>query len=167
MAGVLVVLAVLSAIGGFFSIPHFLEGQLPLPPVRPELKSFHTVLLVLSVVIAALGLAGAAWFYARNGARAERVRLQMQPLHRLLSDKYYIDELYEALIGAPIRWISDRLFLRIGDRLLLDGTLNGMASVARGAAGQLARVQTGNLHFYAFLVLAGLVALLLWSWGHV
>jgi len=167
MAGVLVVLAVLSAIGGFFSIPHFLEGQLPLPPVKPELKSFHTVLLVLSVVIAALGLAGAAWFYARNGARAERARLQMQPLHRLLSGKYYIDELYEALIGRPIRWISDRVFLRIGDRLLLDGTLNGMASVARGAAGQLARVQTGNLHFYAFLVLAGLVALLLWSWGHV
>ena len=167
MTGVLVVLAVLSAIGGFFSIPHFLEGQLPLPPVKPELKSFHTVLLVLSVVIAALGLAGAAWFYARNGARAERARLQMQPLHRLLSGKYYIDELYEALIGRPIRWISDRVFLRIGDRLLLDGTLNGMASVARGAAGQLARVQTGNLHFYAFLVLAGLVALLLWSWGHV
>ncbi len=167
MAGVLVVLAVLSAIGGFFSIPHFLEGQLPLPPVKPELKSFHTVLLVLSVVIAALGLAGAAWFYARNGARAERARLQMQPLHRLLSGKYYIDELYETLIGRPIRWISDRVFLRIGDRLLLDGTLNGMASVARGAAGQLARVQTGNLHFYAFLVLAGLVALLLWSWGHV
>jgi NADH-quinone oxidoreductase subunit L len=167
MSGVLVVLAVLSAIGGFFSIPHFLEGQLPLPPVKPELKSFHTVLLVLSVVIAALGLAGAAWFYARNGVRAERARLQMQPLHRLLSGKYYIDELYEALIGRPIRWISDRVFLRIGDRLLLDGTLNGMASVARGAAGQLARVQTGNLHFYAFLVLAGLVALLLWSWGHV
>jgi NADH-quinone oxidoreductase subunit L len=167
MAGVLVVLAVLSAIGGFFSIPHFLEGQLPLPPVKAELKSFHTVLLVLSVVIAALGLAGAAWFYGRNGARAERARLQMQPLHRLLSGKYYIDELYEALIGRPIRWISDRVFLRIGDRLLLDGTLNGMASVARGAAGQLARVQTGNLHFYAFLVLAGLVALLLWSWGHV
>jgi len=73
-----------------------------LPPVKPELKSFHTVLLVLSVVIAALGLAGAAWFYARNGARAERARLQMQPLHRLLSGKYYIDELYEALIGRPI-----------------------------------------------------------------
>jgi len=89
----------------------------------------------------------------------------MQPLHRLLSGKYYIDELYEALIAVPIRWISDRVFLAHCDRLLLDGTLNGMASVARGAAGQLARVQTGNLHFYAFLVLAGLVALLLWSWA--
>jgi NADH-quinone oxidoreductase subunit L len=167
MAGVLVVLAVLSTVGGFFSVPHFLEGQLPLPAIRPELHHFEKPLIVLSVVIALLGLAGAAWFYSRNGARATQARTRMEPLHRLLSGKYYIDELYEALIGRPIRWISDRVFLRIGDRLLLDGTLNGMASVARGAAGQLARVQTGNLHFYAFLVLAGLVALLLWSWGHV
>jgi len=167
MAGVLVVLAVLSTVGGFFSVPHFLEGQLPLPAIRPEFHHFEKPLIVLSVVIALLGLAGAAWFYSRNGARATQARTRMEPLHRLLSGKYYIDELYEALIGRPIRWISDRVFLRIGDRLLLDGTLNGMASVARGAAGQLARVQTGNLHFYAFLVLAGLVALLLWSWGHV
>jgi NADH-quinone oxidoreductase subunit L len=167
MAGVLVVLAVLSTVGGFFSIPHFLEGQLPLPAVRPELHHYEKPLIVLSVAIALLGLAGAAYFYARNGARAAQMRTHMEPLHRLLSGKYYIDELYEALIGRPIRWISDRIFLRLGDRMLLDGTLNGMASTARGAAGLLARVQTGNLHFYAFLVLAGLAAVLLWSLGHV
>ncbi len=124
-------------------------------------------MIVLSVVIALLGLAGAAWFFARNGARASRVRESVGPLHRLLSGKYYIDELYEAVIGRPIQWISDRVFLRVGDRLLIDGTLDGMAGMARRAAGTLARVQTGNLHFYAFLVLAGLVAVFLWSWGHV
>jgi NADH-quinone oxidoreductase subunit L len=167
MTGVLVVLAVLSAIGGFFSIPHFLEPMLPLPPVRADLKSFHTTLLVLSVAIAVLGLAGAAYFYARNGARAGRVRVHVEPLHRLLSGKYYIDELYESLIGRPLQWVSERVFLRMGDRMLIDGTLDGMAGMARRAAGQLSRVQTGNLHLYAFLVLAGLVAVLLWSWGHV
>jgi len=167
MAGVLVVLAVLSTVGGFFSVPHFLEGLLPLPAVRPELHHYETPLIVLSVVIALAGLAAAAWFYSGNGARAERARAHVQPLHQLLSGKYFIDELYEALLGRPIRWISDRIFLRLGDRLLLDGTLNGMASTARGAAGLLARVQTGNLHFYAFLVLAGLAVVLLWSWGHV
>ncbi len=167
MTGVLVVLAALSTVGGFFSIPHFLEGTLPLPAIRPELHHYETPLIVLSVVIALLGLAGAAWFFARNGARASRVRESVGPLHRLLSDKYYIDELYEAVIGRPIQWISDRVFLRVGDRLLIDGTLDGMAGMARRAAGTLARVQTGNLHFYAFLVLAGLVAVFLWSWGHV
>jgi len=167
MSGVLVVLAVLSTVGGFFSVPHFLEGMLPLPPIRAGAASAHMPIVIGSVVIALAGLAAAWWFYTHNGARAERARAHVQPLHRLLSGKYYIDELYEALLGRPLQWISDRIFLRLGDRLLLDGTLDGMASTARGAAGLLARVQTGNLHFYAFLVLAGLAAVLLWGWSHV
>ncbi len=135
--------------------------------MRPELHHYETPLIVLSVAIALTGLAAAAWFYSRNGVRAEQAKTHVEPLHRLLSGKYYIDELYEALLGRPIRWISDRIFLRVGDRLLLDGTLDGMATTARGAAGLLARVQTGSLHLYAFLVLVGLAAVLLWSWGHV
>jgi NADH-quinone oxidoreductase subunit L len=167
MSGVLVVLAVLSTVGGFFSVPHFLEGMLPLPPIRAGAASAHMPIVIGSVIIALAGLAAAWWFYTHNGARAERARAHVQPLHRLLSGKYYVDELYEALLGRPLQWISDRIFLRLGDRLLLDGTLDGMASTARGAAGLLARVQTGNLHFYAFLVLAGLAAVLLWGWSHV
>jgi NADH-quinone oxidoreductase subunit L len=167
MTGVLVVLAVLSTVGGFFSIPHFLEGMLPLPAVQPELHHYEKPLIALSVVIALAGLGGAAYFFARDGERASRVREAFGPVHRLLSGKYYIDELYGALLGRPIQWISDRIFLRVGDRVLLDGTLDGMASTARGAAGLLARIQTGNLHFYALLVFAGLAAVLLWSWSHV
>jgi NADH-quinone oxidoreductase subunit L len=167
MSGVLVVLAVLSTVGGFFSVPHFLEGMLPLPPIRAGAASAHMPIVIGSVVIALAGLAAAWWFYTHNGARAERARAHVQPLHRLLSGKYYVDELYETLLGRPLQWISDRIFLRLGDRWLLDGTLDGMASTARGAAGLLARVQTGNLHFYAFLVLAGLAAVLLWGWSHV
>jgi len=167
MTGVLIVLAVLSTVGGLFSIPHFLEPMLPLPEVRPELHHLETPLLVLSVAIGLAGLALAAWFYSRDGARAEAARTHVEPLHRLLSGKYYIDELYEGFIGRPIQWVSDRVFLRLGDRLVIDGTLDGMAAFARRTAGGLSRVQTGNLHFYALLVLAGLVVVLLWSWGHV
>ena len=112
MSGVLVVLAVLSTVGGFFSVPHFLEGMLPLPPIRAGAASAHMPIVIGSVVIALVGLAAAGWFYTRNGARAERARAHVQPLHRLLSGKYYIDELYEALIGRPLQWISDRIFLR-------------------------------------------------------
>jgi NADH-quinone oxidoreductase subunit L len=167
MTGVLIVLAALSTVGGFFSVPHFLEPMLPLPEVRPELHHLETPLVVLSVAIGLAGLALAAWFYSGDGARAQAARAHVEPVHRLLSGKYYIDELYEAVIGRPIQWVSDRIFLRIGDRLLIDGTLDGMAAAARRTAGGLSRVQTGNLHLYALLVLAGVVAVLLWSWGHV
>jgi NADH-quinone oxidoreductase subunit L len=167
MTGVLVVLAILSAIGGFLSIPHFLEEQLPLPAVDERLHHLETPLIVTSVVIALAGLAGAAFFFGGDAARAARVRERFPGLHRLLSGKYYVDELYEAVIGRPLTWISDRIFLRLGDRAIIDGTLHGLTGLARLAAGVLGRVQTGNLHLYAWLVLAGIFASLLWSWGHV
>jgi hypothetical protein len=59
------------------------------------------------------------------------------------------------------------VFLGIGDRLLIDGALDGLARLAHRAAGGLARVQTGNLHLYALLALAGAVVALAWGFRHV
>jgi len=167
MTSVLAILAVLSAIGGFFSVPHFLEPQLPLPAVPDSLHHYEKLLVGIAVAIGLAGLAGAAYVYGGTGARAERLRSRFAGVHRVLYDKYYVDELYDAVIAKPLLWISDRVFLRIGDRALIDGTLNGMAALAQRAAGLLGRVQTGSLHFYAFLVLTGMVAVVIWSWRHV
>jgi NADH-quinone oxidoreductase subunit L len=167
MTGVLVVLAALSAVGGFLSIPHVLEGQLPLPPVAAGMEPFHYAVVGLSIAIAAAGLGGAAWFYAGAGERAERVRLAWPTLHRVLSGKYYVDEAYEAFIRRPLLWVSERVFLGLGDRRLFDGTLHGLAALGRGTAAVLGRVQTGSLHLYAFFVMAGLLAALAWSLRHV
>ena len=166
MTGVLAVLAALSAVGGFLSLPHFLEPMLPLPEVPEHLHHLETPLLITSIVIAFAGLALAAFFFGNGAVRAARVRENLAALHRLLSGKYFIDELYERLLGRPLVWISDRVFLRTGDRMLFDGTLHGLASLARRTAGAFSRVQTGNLHLYAFLVLAGMAACLAWSFRH-
>ncbi len=164
MTGVLAVLAALSAIGGFLALPHFLEPMLPLPEVPAELHAFETPLVVVSVVVALAGLAAAAFLFSHNGARAARLRPRFAGLHRLLSGKYFIDELYDRAIGRPLHWISERVFLGIGDRLLLDGSLNGLAALAQRTAGALGRIQTGSLHLYAFFVLAGSIACLVWIW---
>jgi len=50
--------------------------------------------------------------------------------------------------------------------MLFDGTLHGLAGLARRTAGAFSRVQTGNLHLYAFLVIAGMAACLVWSFRH-
>jgi len=167
MTGVLVVLAVLSAIGGFLALPHFLEPVLPLPGTHHEMHFLHTWLLVGSTVIALAGLAGAAWFYSGDGSRATRVRERFQGLHKLLDGKYFVDEAYEGLLGKPLVWLSDRVFLHAGDRVLIDGSLHGLTDLARRGAGLLGRVQTGSLHLYAWLVLAGIVGILAWSWRYV
>ncbi len=167
MTGVLAVLAALSAVGGFLALPHFLEPMLPLPEVPEHLHHLETPLLVGSIVIAFAGLGLAAFFFGNGAVRAARMRESFPALHRVLTGKYFIDELYERLLGRPLNWISERVFLLTGDRLLFDGTLHGLASLARRTAGAFSRVQTGNLHLYAFLVIAGMAACLAWGFRHV
>ena len=166
MTSVLVTLAVLSAIGGFLSIPHFLEPQLPIPQVPEASEHLEAPLMVVSIVLAFLGLAGAAYFFGGDGKRANRVAEHARGLHRLLSNKYYVDEIYDRLIGKPLYWISDRVFFDLGDHRIIDGTLHGFAALGRSTAGVLARIQTGNLHLYAWLVLAGIALALVWSSTH-
>jgi NADH-quinone oxidoreductase subunit L len=166
MTGVLVVLAIASAVGGFVALPHYLEPLLPLPATPSELHHFEKTLIVVSVVIAVAGIGGALFVFGKGLERAAQLRERFVGMHKLLYNKYWIDELYEAVLGRPLNWISDRIFLRLGDRLLIDGSLDGLAALARRSAGVLGRVQTGNLHLYAFLVLLGLVAVLAWSWRH-
>jgi NADH-quinone oxidoreductase subunit L len=164
---VLIVLAALSAVGGFIAVPHFLEPMLPLPAVHESLHRYETPLLVASVALALVGLIAAGWLFGGAPARRDALHRTFASLHRWLSGKYFVDELYQRLIGTPLVWISDRVLLRLSDRVLLDGGLNGLAAFRRFGGGVLSRVQSGSLHRYAWFVLVGIVGALLWSWRHV
>jgi NADH-quinone oxidoreductase subunit L len=166
MTGVLVVLAVLSAIGGFFHVYLFLEPVMPLPETAHALEHLELPLIILAVVVGLAGLAAAVYVYRGGLARAERLERRFPGLHRLLSGKYYVDELYETVLGRPLHWVSDRVFLRLCDRRLIDGSLHGLASLAQRAAGRLSSVETGQLQQYLWLALMGIVAMLAWMWRH-
>jgi NADH-quinone oxidoreductase subunit L len=166
MTGVLIVLAVLSAVGGFFHVYHFLEPVMPMPAENESLHHLKMPLIYVAIAVAFAGL-GLAWFVYRDGlARGDRLRQRFSGLHRLLSGKYYVDELYEAVLGRPLHWISERVFLGLGDRALIDGSLHGLAATAQRAAGRLSRAETGNLQTYVLLVVLGLVVSLAWMWRH-
>jgi NADH-quinone oxidoreductase subunit L len=164
MTSVLVVLAVLSAIGGFFHVYHFLEPVMPMPAENEALEHLKTPLVVVAVLIGLAGLAGAIFVYRRGLDRAAALERRFPRLHRLLSGKYYVDELYEAVLGRPLHWVSDRVFLQLGDRTLIDGSLHGLTALAQRAAGRLSRVETGNLQFYVLLAVLGVIASLAWVW---
>ena len=167
MTGVLGVLAVLSAVGGYIGIPHFLEPMIPLPAVMPSMAQYHTPLLYASGIIAFAGVGLAVFMYSGPASRAQSVAQAAGPVKTLLEGKYFVDELYAAVIVRPLAWVSEHVFLKIGDKLLIDGTLNGLAGFAQRSAGWLGRVQTGSLQLYALFVMVGIVGALLWSWRHV
>ena len=167
MTGVLVLLAALSAVGGFIAVPHFLEPQLALPPLHESLLAAEQPLLWISVALALAGLALAAALYAGRGERAQRLAAALTTPHRWLLGKYYVDELYERVLGAPRVWLSDRVLLRVSDRLLIDGALHGATAIGRLGAALLGRLQTGSLQVYAWFVLIGIAGALWWGVRHV
>jgi len=139
---------------------------MPLPALREAVEHLESAVVYGSVAIALVGLAAAAYFF-RDLARAEAMRSRFAALHRVLSGKYFVDEAYDRFLSRPLTWVSSAVFLRLGDRILLDGSLNGMARLARRTAGVLGRVQTGNLQLYLLLALGGLIASLWWIAQHV
>jgi len=166
MTAVLVVLAALSAVGGFFHVNVFLEPIMPLPETDHALEHLELPLIVLAVATGLAGLAAAVYLYRGGLERADGLARRYSGAHRLLSGKYYVDELYEAVLGRPLHWVSERVFLDIGDRRLIDGSLHGLAALAQRGAGRLSRIETGSLQFYVWLVVLGAFASLAWVWGH-
>ncbi|MBL8325183.1 MAG: NADH-quinone oxidoreductase subunit L [Rubrivivax sp.] len=163
MTGVLVVLAALSAVGGFVPVAHWLEPMLPLPKVPEALHRSERLLIGVAVVIGFAGLGLAAWFHGGQARRAAAMRERLAALHHVLTNKYFIDELYEAMLGRPWQWLSRRVFLQLGDRTLIDGSLHTLAATARRTAAGLGALQAGSLHRYLFYVVLGIAAALFWS----
>ena len=163
----LIVLAVLTVVAGLaVGIPssqgtafaHFLA------PVLPLEESEHSAgvafsLLVLSAVVAIAGVALAWMVYGRIPVRAASIGVARNPLHKILIDKYYVDEIYDALFVKPIYQLS--LWLaRVFDPRVIDGLVNGVATTVASWSRGLRRVQTGFVMNYALGVLLGAVAVI-------
>jgi NADH-quinone oxidoreductase subunit L len=119
------------------------------------------------VIAAALGLFLAWWFYIHKPDAAKRAIESMRGLHTLIYNKYYVDEIYAALLVRPLLWISTNVLWHAVDEGLIDGAVNGAAHVSRGAGGRLREIQSGNARSYASWVVIGAVGftvLLLGLW---
>jgi NADH-quinone oxidoreductase subunit L len=77
----------------------------------------------------------------------------------LLSGKYFVDELYAAVIVNPLVWISSRIFWRVIDTEVIDGSVNGVADTAVRLGDRLRHINSGNARTYATWVILGAVLL--------
>ncbi len=181
----LVVLAVLSAVGGFLGIPEALGGAvLPnvvehwLEPIfapgiallhRESVHASHTleyVLMGISLAIALAGIGLARAFYYRESSRPATVAERFRGVYRLLWHKYFLDEVYYALVVDPIYHLSVRVLWRITDVGIVDGAVNGIARVIGRIGERVRRLQTGYAQSYAVLMMAGILVVVWYLASH-
>jgi NADH-quinone oxidoreductase subunit L len=176
----LMILAFLSIFGGWFAAPKLVGGidyfdrflapvfsayappmaepavMIAEPHASPAMDLLHA-LVGWPVIVAVLGLLVAWWFYIKNTDAPKRLAQSLHALYTLLLNKYYVDEIYAALIVRPLLWISTNVLWHVVDEGLIDGTVNGVAGVARGSGDQLRKLQSGNTRSYAAWVIIGAV----------
>ncbi|MGH9581213.1 MAG: NADH-quinone oxidoreductase subunit L, partial [Terriglobales bacterium] len=174
----LVILAVLSIIGGWVGVPHALGGHNSfeqfLAPVfatgeevvaHPTDVGLEHLLTLLSVLAAALGFALAWLLYYKRPELPERITAALGGLYRAVAGKYYVDEGYQAVFVQPLVEGSTEILWRGVDVALIDASFDQAAAGARGVSGALRKMQSGNLRSYAGWVAAGaalVLAYMLW-----
>ncbi len=142
--------------------------------MRPELRLMtpadegaasreHALELNLMMVSSGLAIAGigiAAYFFWRRRQAAEALASSFPMVHRLLLNKYFVDEFYDAAIVQPIRSISEWGLWKIFDAQVIDGAVNGTGAAVSGWSTRLRKIQTGSVRTYVLSVLIGAVLLL-------
>jgi NADH-quinone oxidoreductase subunit L len=123
-------------------------------------RSTEWLLIALSVGVAALGIFLAWRVYLKSPSLATTLRERFAALHRVLLNKYWIDELYDALVVRPGHALSRGLW-KIFDTRVVDGTVNGVGYTFEGFSAILRLFQTGFVGTYAFFFTLGVAALLL------
>lgn len=172
----LIILAVLSAIGGFIGIPELLGGnhwlagflapvfEASAGKVQPFSLDHSTEYILMAVsVTGALGsLVFAYNRYVKNSHIPAEDRGERSSLAKLSYNKYYIDEIYNSLITRPLDSLS-AFFYTVVDRKGIDGIVNGFGKGAVEASKGFRLLQSGMVGFYIFMMVAGIIALLAYS----
>ena len=150
------VLALLSLGGGYIDVPRFLT------PVFGEPQVVQNESLVYISVGAALAGIFVAWlFYVARPGLAESVAGALGGLYRLVYNKYFVDEAYDALIVNPIVDGSRVVLWRAVDAGLIDGAVDGAGSASRFIGGVLRLMQSGYIRRYAAWVVVGSILVIL------
>jgi NADH-quinone oxidoreductase subunit L len=117
-------------------------------------------LMGVSSGIALLGIAIATIVWLRRRELAASMARSFAPLHRLLLNKYYVDEAYDATVVQPIHVVSREGLWRGFDVKVIDGAVNGAAAIIAASAAGLRRLQTGSVRTYAGSLFVGVVMVL-------
>ena len=126
----------------------------------PAKKSLELTLMGVSSVLALVGIGIAYFFFLANPKAADGVAASAAPVHKLLLNKYYVDELYDAIVVQPLKRVSESALWKRVDAGLIDGIVNGTGTLVRGSSAVLRMTQTGSIRTYAASLFFGVVVVL-------
>ena len=142
----LVFLAVLSVIGGFIGIPHFVHPDVAHP-------ALNVPVALLSSFVALLGLGISYMMYGKRPSR-DPLETQLGPIYPLLKNKYYFDVVYswyvdrvQQAFAMVLLWIEQIFIVRLG--------VHGLTGLAKTFGNALRYMQTGMVQFYALIYVLG------------
>ena len=175
----LMVLGVLSVIGGFIGIPALFSGEGGnkfehwLEPIfenaEAKLAHLHTfshsteiTLMIISVILAVTGIMVARGIYLKNPAFADKMRSKFSGAYKILWNKYFVDEFYDWLIVTPIYRFSESVLWKITDAKIIDGVVNGAASLISSISEKIRKFESGVAQFYALIMAVGVAIALFW-----
>lgn len=176
----LVVLAGLSAVGGFLNVPHAL---IPTHDYHPWLQSWlspvfaeanhilhhghhgvEPMMYVLMIIATVLGLlmwwVAKKWYIDQNWKPAIRLATNNPKIYRFLLDKWRLDELYQASIIDPLIRFSRSILWKFADINVIDRIVNGLASSTGVIGDNVRKIQSGVAQNYAIMMLAGIIAVI-------
>jgi NADH-quinone oxidoreductase subunit L len=180
----LMVLAVLSIIGGWLAAPafwggpdyfaKFLEPVFAAPggseaaTAEAVAHALETPLAIVAVITALAGLFAAYWLYLKDPKKPDSLAKSFGGVYQTLLHKYYVDELYAAVIVQPLLWISTHVLWKAVDVGTIDGAVNGIAEGLTVVGDGSRRTQSGNTRSYAvWVVIGAILVVAVIFWPHV
>jgi NADH-quinone oxidoreductase subunit L len=174
MLAPLMILAVLSMVGGWFAAPamlgtgpdyfaKFLQpmfGGVGTAGAEAEAGSLELILAGVAVAIALLGALVAYWLNLSKPEKSDALAKSMKAVYTTLLNKYYVDELYAAVIVRPLLWVSTNVFWKTADVAGIDGAVNGIAHGTTAIGDGVRHTQSGNTRSYAVWVVIGAMVII-------
>jgi NADH-quinone oxidoreductase subunit L len=172
----LIVLAILSVVGGFFGLPevfhaphllnNFLEPVFADADIRMlphELShAAEWSLMGVAILSAILSIYVAYNKYVKNKEVPVIETMPLKPVHKVVYYKYYIDEFYHIVINRPLNFISKQ-FHSFVEIQLIDGLVNSIGKIVVWSSGVLRLLQTGSTGFYIFAMVLSIVLMLFYK----
>jgi NADH-quinone oxidoreductase subunit L len=115
--------------------------------------------MALASLVALTGI-GTAWYmYVREPGLPELMQTRARAAYDLLYNKYWVDEIYDAIVIRPYVRLSN-VFWSVVDARIIDGAVNGTAALVGRVSSSWRRIQSGNLQHYAYMMVVGALGVL-------